>query len=331
MRKSRSAFTLVELLVVIMIIAALVGLLLPSMCCGSRETFRRTQCTNNLKQLSIAIQMYESSRGDIPGYINDIGNEKNRARASWAALSIPYLESNDIYDSWASGKPKYACTTMFICPSDPQEDLSAPALSYVANAGYISDADDGENAHNGLFLDLTRTAEGAAGPSDERDDAKLPLQKMSLKYLQSKGDGTARTLMFSENLNALHWGYTLDKDRDETKDRSYHFGFCWEQPSEIAKAEAKETAKRYRRINSRYPEEEIKSFAQMTSDDGFPSSNHPEIVNVAFASGSVQAMNQDIDPLVYAQLMTSNHELSDLRDVDGKAEKELKEPVEGDW
>lgn len=330
MCKSRTAFTLVELLVVIVIIAALVGLILPVIN-SLRESARSAHCNNNLKQLSLAVQTYESSRRDIPGYINDIGNEKNRARASWAALSIPYLESNDIYDSWANGKPKYALKDMFICPSDPQEDLSAPALSYVVNAGYIGDADGEENAHNGLFLDLTRTAEGAAGPNDERDDAKLPLQKMSLAYLQDKGDGTARTLMLSENLNTLHWGYTLDKDREETKDRSYHFGFCWEQPSEIAKAEANKTAKRYRRINSRFRDEEIKSFAQMTPDDGFPSSHHPEIVNVAFASGSVQAMNQDVDPLVYAQLMTSNHKLSDLEDADGKPEKELEQPEEGDW
>jgi type II secretory pathway pseudopilin PulG len=322
-RKSRTAFTLVELLVVIAIVITLGGLMIPTCGGSAREAARRAQCNNSLKELSIAVQAYESSRRDIPGYINDIGNEKNRARASWAALSIPYLESNDIYDSWASGKPKYAYTTMFICPSDPQEDLSAPALSYVANAGYIGNADGEENAHNGLFLDMTRIAEGASGPRDERDDAKLPLQKTSLKYLQSKGDGTARTLMFSENMNALHWGYTLDKDRDETKDRSYHFGFCWEQPSEIAKAEAKKTTKRFRRINSRYLDDEIKTFGQMTPDDGFPSSHHPEIVNVAFASGTVQAMNQDIDPLVYAQLMTSNHKLSDLRDVDGKEEKEL--------
>jgi hypothetical protein len=137
--------------------------------------------------------------------------------------------------------------------------------------------------------------------------------------------------MLSENVNALHWGYTLDKDRDETKDRSYHFGFCWEQPNEITKAEANETESRFRRINSRYREGEIKSFAEMTPDDGFPSSHHPDVVNMAFASGSVHAMHEGIDPLVYAQLMTSNHKLSDLRDADGKPEKELEQPEEGDF
>jgi prepilin-type N-terminal cleavage/methylation domain-containing protein len=329
--QSRNAFTLVELLVVIMIIAALVGLMLPATCVQSRGQTRDAVCKNNIIQLARAIQLRDQVIGELPGYINSVGIRDTdlQNRASWIVTTLPYVEENQLWDKWIHVAPKYAPVEAFICPSDPAFDPTAPALSYAVNAGYIEHANGKENAHNGLFLDMTRVAEGARAPRDERDVAKLPLQKMSIVYLQSKGDGVARTLMLSENLNALHWGYTLDKDYDETKDRSYHFGFCWEQPSEIAKAEAKETTKRYRRINSRYPEEEIKSFAQMTPDDGFPSSHHPEIVNVAFASGSVQSVHEDIDPLVYAQLMTSNHKLSDLQDADGKAEKELKQPEEG--
>jgi prepilin-type N-terminal cleavage/methylation domain-containing protein len=330
MRKSRSAFTLVELLVVIVIIGLLVALMLPSV--SDRTPGRRALCMSNLKELAMAMATYETMHGELPGYVNDVGDDKNRIRASWVVPTLPYLDQYQLWEGWQQGKPTFAPREVFICPSDPPVDQSAPDLSYVANTGYIGDADGEENAHNGLFLDMTRTADGAPGPNDERDKAKLPLQRMSIVYLQAKGDGMARTLMLSENVNALHWGYTLDKDRDETKDRSYHFGFCWEQPSEISKAEANETAKRYRRINNHFGEDESKkSFVQMTPDDGFPSSHHPEIVNVAFASGSVQALNQDIDPLVYAQLMTSNHKLSDLQDADGAPEKELKQPEEGDW
>lgn len=287
----------------------------------------------NLHHLSMAILKREATRSELPGYINfvGIGGTNRQSRASWAVMTLPYMEQQVLWDSWSVGKPRYTSIETFLCPSDPPTDRAEPSLSYCANSGYVSNADTIENFANGVFFDHTRTKEVAIGPDDERDVANARKEMMSVAYLQAKGAGTARTLMLSENLNALHWGYTLDKDREETKDRSYHFGFCWEQPSEIAKAEADETTKRYRRINSRYREEEISSFAEMTPDDGFPSSNHPEIVNVAFASGSVQAMNQDIDPLVYAQLMTSNHKLSDLRDVDGKAEKELEQPDEGDW
>jgi prepilin-type N-terminal cleavage/methylation domain-containing protein len=329
MRESRAAFTLVELLVVIVIIGLLVALMLPSV--SDRTPARRAICMGNLKDLAMAMATYETMHGELPGYVNDVGDAKNRIRTSWVVPTLPYLDQYQLWEGWQQGKPTFAPREEFICPSDPPVDPTTAELSYVVNAGYIGDADGEENPSNGLFLDMTRTAEDATGPSDERDEAKLALQRMSLAYLQAKGDGTARTLMLSENVNALHWGYTLDKDRDETKDRSYHFGFCWEQPSEIAKAEANKTQERFRRINSHLRKEKIKSFAEMTPEDGFPSSYHPEIVNVAFASGSVQVMHQDIDPLVYAQLMTSNHKLSDLQDADGKPEKELKQPEEGDY
>jgi prepilin-type N-terminal cleavage/methylation domain-containing protein len=329
MDRSRNAFTLVELLIVIAIIGMLVGLMLPAV--HDRTPARRTICMSNLKELAMAMATYETMHSEFPGYINDIGDEKNRVRASWVVTTLPYIEQQELRESWSKGQPKFSAIDLFICPSDPPVDQSAPDLSYAANAGYIGDADGEENAHNGLFLDMTRTADGAPGPSDERDEAKQPIKRMSLAYLQAKGDGAAHTLMLSENINALHWGYTLDKDRDETKDRSYHFGFCWEQPSEIAKMGENATVERHRRFNTRFSQDEAKSFSEMMPEVGFPSSNHPEIVNVAFASGSVHAMHEDIDPLVYAQLMTSNHKLSDLQDADGKPERELKQPEEGDW
>ena len=65
-RSNRSAFTLVELLVVIAIIGILVGLLLPAVQ-AAREAARRTQCTNNVKNLALATINFEDSQKQYPG------------------------------------------------------------------------------------------------------------------------------------------------------------------------------------------------------------------------------------------------------------------------
>ena len=88
MSARRSAFTLVELLVVIAIIGVLIGLLLPAVQ-AARESARRTQCINNLKQLGLALHNFHDVNGTFPYTTNC---KFNSDRATWAALSMAYYE-----------------------------------------------------------------------------------------------------------------------------------------------------------------------------------------------------------------------------------------------
>jgi prepilin-type N-terminal cleavage/methylation domain-containing protein/prepilin-type processing-associated H-X9-DG protein len=96
-RRHRDAFTLVELLVVIAIIGVLVALLLPAVQ-SAREAARRTQCTNNLKQLALAMHNYHDTFGTLAaGLVNTYASPAGQAAANqaswgWGALILPYLE-----------------------------------------------------------------------------------------------------------------------------------------------------------------------------------------------------------------------------------------------
>ena len=106
MRQStRQAFTLVELLVVIAIIGTLVGLLLPAVQ-AAREAARRSQCTNNLNQITKAIQIRETSSKDLPGYVNRLGitGTNQIVRASWPIMIFPQIEQTNLWERWNSGQ-----------------------------------------------------------------------------------------------------------------------------------------------------------------------------------------------------------------------------------
>ena len=315
--------TFVELLVLIAIIGTLVGLALPQMVPGggSRGRARMNTCQLNLMQLDKALICGEASHGDFPGYINSIGTPGlGQVRASWVVTTFPYLEQPNLWDKWQAGEYAYEEIELLICPSDPPVELGKPELSYVANAGYIGNVAGTENKANGVFFDRTRTVRGHLGPEDERDQSESPEIVMSMNYIQQH-DGAARTIMLTENTNSYYWAYVTQEDQQKVLDRKFHFGICWEQPALLDEAEH-ESSKYLHRINGSLEYEEFRSFGLMKPKHGFPSSNHPGGVNVAFVDGSVRFISADIDPLVYAQLMTLNTAESDLRNLNGEAFEE---------
>jgi prepilin-type N-terminal cleavage/methylation domain-containing protein/prepilin-type processing-associated H-X9-DG protein len=141
----KSAFTLVELLVVVAIIGILVGLLLPAVQ-AAREAARRCQCGNNLAQVGIAIHNHEFSYERLPsGVINPTGpirNESIGQHVSWCVQILPYLEQSAIYKNFDQEAGTYAAVNQparfqristYLCPSDGgayQRELP-PAANYA--------------------------------------------------------------------------------------------------------------------------------------------------------------------------------------------------------
>jgi len=94
-RRRRAGFTLIELLVVIAIIAVLVALLLPAVQ-QARESARRSQCKNNLKQFGVALNSFEESYGNYPpGALDDDGRA-----LGWGTYLLPYLDQAPIYEQY---------------------------------------------------------------------------------------------------------------------------------------------------------------------------------------------------------------------------------------
>jgi prepilin-type N-terminal cleavage/methylation domain-containing protein/prepilin-type processing-associated H-X9-DG protein len=107
MSQRRRGFTLIELLVVIAIIAVLIALLLPAVQ-AAREAARRAQCTNNLKQIGLAIANYESATNCVPasdiwglnGICSGWGFGNNCQNTPWFVLMLPYIEQAPLYNSF---------------------------------------------------------------------------------------------------------------------------------------------------------------------------------------------------------------------------------------
>lgn len=209
-RITRRGFTLVELLVVIAIIGILVALLLPAVQ-AAREAARRTQCTNNLKQIVLGMQNYHdsykafpfqngwSSNKDYgPSYSDKVGLMPYVEKKAEYDLLMPAEAGHGIYDPWWTGNPQSLSgrIPMFNCPSNSNSlNNGVGNFTYAANLGTSNSAPHsgpaaqpvaGEGRHNGVTSFKGHNGDWSAGQND-------PTLTMATVL-----DGTSNTVAYSE-------------------------------------------------------------------------------------------------------------------------------------
>ncbi len=193
-----SAFTLVELLVVITIIGILIALLLPAVQ-AAREAARRMQCSNNLKQIALATHNYESVFKTFPyGGSGWVG--PNSGAPNWLVLIMPYTELSNVAERWDMAtnytlEPNISiCRTrfaLFTCPSDVPTTSSwgAPAAR-MANYNYACNLGN-TSVYRVSPLDGVVFAEA---PFYSENDVRL----LKVARFADITDGTSHTLMYAE-------------------------------------------------------------------------------------------------------------------------------------
>jgi prepilin-type N-terminal cleavage/methylation domain-containing protein/prepilin-type processing-associated H-X9-DG protein len=246
LRKLRVGFTLIELLVVIAIIAILIGLLLPAVQ-KVREAANRMKCSNNLKQLGLAIHNYHDTMGFMPtagsadGKPLSSGPWPNSGEGTnWIVHTLPYVEQGNIYNklTWTgdSGWTNVntsptssavnnvnvvagAVISFLRCPSDPRAPLlpngsNVPGgiqvmrPSYVAIAGAVDRLDTA-----GLFRETRMTTSGWSPEFGLTAWGGVIVPGFSRVTIASIIDGTSNTMMVSERAGQFYWQDTVGGPR----------------------------------------------------------------------------------------------------------------------
>jgi prepilin-type N-terminal cleavage/methylation domain-containing protein/prepilin-type processing-associated H-X9-DG protein len=290
MRGSRHrAFTLIELLVAIAIIVILIALLLPAVL-AAREAARRCQCTNNLKQIGLAVHNFECQKGHLPP--GGMANYSSRTRIGKDGLSmhayiLEFLEQSTLYNQinfvgWSS-PPSGPCPmasqlirtiettriSTFLCPSQPTE-------AYVDSTGswYYQHYNPVLGASGGTYPTM-----GDIGAGQFATTGVLCINTQ--RRIAEITDGTSNTLLVGE----LSWN-SAPTFRE----------YGWTLPADWARSTSGMTDARvsYCCRNIRYPLEQmtLRLGVEGNANDVSLGSMHSGGANFLYADGSVRFLKK---------------------------------------
>jgi prepilin-type N-terminal cleavage/methylation domain-containing protein/prepilin-type processing-associated H-X9-DG protein len=211
--RRRRGFTLIELLVVIAIIAVLIALLLPAVQ-AAREAARRVQCVNNLKQIGLGLQNYQSAMGSFPlGSVRAQQNLGSYASYPWSihAQILPYIEQTAIYNAvnfyWCpcssgtaspiNSTARFSKIAAFLCPSDGMAGSTGQNYSNSYYGCIGTSMTYGGTKTTGVF---------AAWDS-------YPSTSIQHYTIASVVDGTSNTIAFGEGLvGGAKWSQQMHRN-----------------------------------------------------------------------------------------------------------------------
>ena len=214
-RGNLAAFTLVELLVVIAIIGILVSLLLPAVQ-SARAAARKIQCTNQIRQIAIALHNYHSSHSKFPagwhGDRTEIENGETLPGWGWMSRTLPYVEENALYDQIDLQRnllePQFAIVRAAsfsgqICPSSPQDSTEFRLDTNESPQGYATLGRSHYVGSIGSAVSMDRMSDGTRCPSQTLlniGDQKINgvFYRNSRTRLEQITDGTSKTVLVGE-------------------------------------------------------------------------------------------------------------------------------------